>query len=438
MDFVNRRTLALAALGLLPFSFSLSAQTATNAAPKAWGVSASLTLKESYDSNVYLQDVEPLPANVAAAQAAGLTPFGAKVGSFVSTINPRLDLSYKPCEAFQASAAYNPEINFFHSAHTEDYNAHRGLLNLGGNVEQASWSWLNSFTYIDGNKLGPVFARGGDVPAVGGIPLRDHREAMVYRGAFKVTIPCDKFFFRPVASVYLHDFLTEQRPNPTPAVYQYVNYIDRQDISGGADVGYQLTDKFALFAGYRCGAQDQKKLLGVNSPYDNIYHRILAGIEGAPAPWLKLAIQAGPDLRNFTLTTPAGFERNEMLYYVDASVTLLPTAQDSITLLNRRYEQPAFTSQSMYEDITYDLTWQHKFNKAWTAGAGFRLYIGDWQAPVNREDWIYSPSASVAYTYKKLTTELSYSYDWAESQVSNASGREFTRHIVALSAKYTF
>ena len=34
---------------------------------------AEATVKETYDSNVYLQDNAPNPANVAAAQAAGLT-----------------------------------------------------------------------------------------------------------------------------------------------------------------------------------------------------------------------------------------------------------------------------------------------------------------------------------------------------------------------------
>ncbi len=62
------------------------------------------------------------------------------------------------------------------------------------------------------------------------------------------------------------------------------------------------------------------------------------------------------------------------------------------------------------------------------------------------EDWIYTPSAMVGYTYKKLSAELAYSYDWVENQAGVAAGtqtafadgREFTRHLVSLTAKYSF
>jgi len=115
-------------------------------------------------------------------------------------------------------------------------------------------------------------------------------------------------------------------------------------------------------------------------------------------------------------------------------------------LLTRRYEQPAFSSQSVYEDITYSISWKHKFDDHWSGSAGFQLYIGDWQAPVNRDDWIYTPSVGLTYTHDKhLSAELAYSYDWVENQVPTsatgatyADGREYTRHIVSLGVKYAF
>jgi hypothetical protein len=93
----------------------------------------------------------------------------------------------------------------------------------------------------------------------------------------------------------------------------------------------------------------------------------------------------------------------------------------------------------MCADIVYDATRQHKFNAKRTAGAVFRRHIGDWQAPVNREDWIYTPSALVSYTHDKhFSAELAYSYDWVESQVPNTRGGEYTRHLVSLGLKRTF
>ena len=135
----------------------------------------------------------------------------------------------------------------------------------------------------------------------------------------------------------------------------------------------------------------------------------------------------------------AGFDRNELLYFIDASVSLMPSKQDTITIAARRYEQPAFSSHSVYEDIVYDFLYRHKFCDRFTAGAGFKIYGGDWQAPVNREDWIFTPSAILIYTHDKhFSGELAYSYDWVDSQVPNTSGREFTRHLVSLGLKYTF
>ncbi len=98
----------------------------------------------------------------------------------------------------------------------------------------------------------------------------------------------------------------------------------------------------------------------------------------------------------------------------------------------------------MYQDITYDITWKHRFNDHWSATAGFRLYIGDWQDPVYRDDWIYTPSVGLAYVYNRhLSAELAYSYDWVQNQVSTtspgatyANGREFTRNLLFLGLKY--
>ena len=100
----------------------------------------------------------------------------------------------------------------------------------------------------------------------------------------------------------------------------------------------------------------------------------------------------------------------------------------------------------MYEDIKYSASWKHKFNDHWAASAGFQLYVGDWQKPVNRDDWIYTPSAGLTYTYNKhLSAELAYSYDWVDSKMpasdpdaTYANGHEFTRHLVSLAVKYTF
>jgi len=438
--------LRVAVPAILVLSAAQAGAAATNVTYKA-----EATLKETFDSNVYLQDNAPNSGNVTAAQAAGLKPVEANKGSFVTSILPKIGLDYKPCSAFNLSLGYAPEIVFYHSTPDEDYVTHRFLFNFGGKLGDATWELLNTATYIDGGQQGPTFARPDDIPAIGGIPLRDRRAAFIFRNGFRLTEPVGKWFFRPVATAYIHDFKTDQRYQTSveKAMFSYENYVDSQEISGGMDIGYEAVKKTYLVGGYRYGRQDQFTLPGaggtiLHSTYGNSFHRILLGVEGSPVSWLKLALLAGPDLRQFDPGTPAGFDRNEFLYYWDASATLLPDKNDTVTLKSTRYEQPAFSSFSMYEDIKTDLSWRHKFNDQFTAALGFTLYIGDWQPPVNRNDWIYTPSAGLTYNYNKhLSAEFAYSYDWVDSKVSASvepltSSHEFTRHLVSLAVKYAF
>jgi hypothetical protein len=404
---------------------------------------ADLSIKETYDDNVFILDTEPNPAVV---PPPGFTISEANKGSLVTSITPGLALNYKPSTAFAAAVLYAPECTWYHSAHSEDYVAHRGAINFSGKIDEVSYDWMNSATWIDGSNLGVVTIRPGDCRAIGGIPLRDRRDATIYRDSLKVTIPAGKWFFRPVVNTYVHDFQTEQYANLTPTQFIYDNFVDRWDVSGGLDVGCEAFSKTKVLVGYRYGHQEQGKLLGVKSQYSNNYQRFLLGVEGAPAPWLKLAVLAGPDVRDWPNVVNPQFDKDEILWWIDGTVTLLPTSADSVIFRATRYEQPAFTSQSVYEDIKYDLIWRHKFSDKFTAGAGFTLYIGDWQGPVNREDWISTPSVMASYAFNAhLVAEAAWSYDSAQNQVPTtatgatyAEGREFNRNLVSISAKYTF
>ncbi len=396
---------------------------------------ADLALKETYDDNVYLEDLAPGPG-VPTAETA-------KKDSWVTTVTPHVGLDYKFCTGFKASLSYAPDITTYHNAPSENNTTHRGVATFGGSADDVVWEQANSFTDIDGNRYGPTFVHPQDVPAIGGIPLRDRRDAFIYRGGLKLTWTLDRFFIRPVASAYVHNFQTVQ----LPASYYgpnsvYENYIDRQDVNGGVDIGYDVGKKTFVILGYRYGRQDQGELLGVDSPYDSSYNRILFGVEGSPASWIKLAVLGGPEVRDWRGSTQPGFDRNKLSYWVDGTVTLLPTKNDTVVLLERSYEQPAFASQSMYQDITSSATWRHKFNDHFSANAGMQLYIGDWEAPVNRDDWIYTPSAGLTYAYNQhLSAELAYSHDWVKNQASGVTygdGREFTRDLVSLAVKYVF
>ena len=151
-----------------------------------------------------------------------------------------------------------------------------------------------------------------------------------------------------------------------------------------------------------------------------------------------LNVTAGAGATNFSYRWNFG-DNTALVTTRNATHRYALPGEFTVTLTVRRFTQPAFGAPSSYADITYDVAWRHRFNDQFTALTGFRAYGGDWDAPVRREDWIYTPSASLSYTHDEhLSAEFAYSYDWAESEVPNTSGREFTRHIVSLGVRYNF
>src|SRR5947209_11106569 len=242
-------TTQTAAVGLLIFSLlTASAQPNTTGAPgasnppkeSAWTPTASVSLREAYDGNIYMQRVTPL----------------ANHDSFVTLVTPNVAAQWKPIPAFSISAGYSPEIAFYHSASSEDYVAHRGTLNLGGKIQDTTWELLNGLTWIDGNHHGLTFTGPGGAPALGGVPMRDRRSATIYREGFRLQQTVGDWLFRPVASVYVHDFHTVQS-----GAAGYQNYADRSDVNGGLDVGYKVLKETYVVLGYRHGSQDQSVVL---------------------------------------------------------------------------------------------------------------------------------------------------------------------------------
>jgi hypothetical protein len=405
----------------------LTGGTAAAAGSTNLNFKAELSVKETYDSNVYLQDLEP---NLTLVPQA-VRPFQE---SFVTTATPKIGLEYQASPHFNLVASYAPEVNFYHAEPSEDHVAHRGLLNLGGKVGSLPWQFGNAFTYVQGSDEGLYFGAPGGPPAIGGIPIRDRRQQFVYRGKAGITWDVGQWFFRPAFSGYWHDFQTEQRSERG-----YENYVDRRELAMGGDIGRIVGGKTRVYAGYRFGFEIQGDLIGSPYHYDSEYHRPLVGIEGQPWKWLKANFAVGPDIHHTIHEYAPGFDPNYTTVWADAGVTVLPTSQDSIALTWKQNTQPAFASCSVYDDITYDLLARHTFDKRWSLSAGFRIYAGEWFDPVSRDDWIYTVSAGVAYKHDAhWSGELGYSYDWVWSKVPNTDGREFTRNLVWLGVRYTF
>ena len=398
-----------------------SAALSTPAAASAWSASASLGLREAYDSNVYMQRVTPL----------------ANQDSFVTVLTPSIAAQWKPAAGFSVSANYSPEMAFYHSESSENYIAHRGALNFGGKLNDITWELLNGITWIDGNPRSPTFFGPGGAPALGGVPLRDRRAAAIYREGFKLQYPVGNWFLRPVASAYVHDFMTEHHANPAGGVYQ--NYADRNDVNGGLDIGYKILPNLYAVAGYRHGSQEQDRVRSNPIEYSNTYNRGLFGIEGRPFDWLKLSVALGPDFRSFGPAVPTGFDRERTKVYLDATATVTPTKSDSIALTAKRFEQPGYGGASVYEDSTYEIAWRHKFGAKFSVGIALRALNWNFELPVKRNEWWYNVNASATYAFtEKISAELNYGYDNVESLIVNTAGREAERHVLSIGARYSF
>jgi len=387
--------------------------------PTAWKVNLSVAIKEAYDNNVYLQSETPL----------------ADQASFVTSLLPQLGLGLQPDPAFGVSLNYTPEIVFFHSESSEDYLAQRAQFSLSGKLGNTKYEARTSLVFIDGSSTSPTWTGPGGAPATGGPAVRDRRDAAVYRSSFLVTQNLGRWFVRPSVSFYLHDFQTDQR-----ATAGYQNYVDRDEVVLGLDLGVPATKNASVWVGYRYGIQDQAKLLTFPEEYDNTFHRALLGVDGELAKWCKVAISIGPEFRRYGDKVPMSFgDRSGTIFCIDASTTLSPTTNDTVTLSVKRFEQPGFGGRSTYDDLTYDLGWKHKFGSAWTVGIGGRAYNTDFLAPIVRNDWVLSGNALVNYTLAaRWNAEMSYVYERGLTRTANASGREYERHLIALGIKYTF
>lgn len=391
----------------------------TPATPPHWTASAAVTFKETYDDNVFLQELTSL----------------AHRSSLVTAVAANVAASYPLSPLFNASLTYAPEWSIFHSEHSEDNINQRFGAAFTGKQEALSYELSNSLIWIDGSDQGLFFTGPGGSPAIGGIPVRDRRDARIYRSGLKVKWLMDDWMVRPNGSAYYHDFRTQHR---TTAFYQ--NSVDRSEYVAGLDLGYQLNKTTLVFAGYRTGHQTQALLNGVNLAYSSTLQRAVLGIEGSPAKWIKLAVAIGPDYRRFQPAVAAGFHRSTTKIWSDSSVTLNLSTTDTVTLVYKRLYLPAFTGRNVYEDITAEVQWKHVINDKLSASLGIRDYSGFFETG-NRRDIIYTYNGGLSWKFDKVTTiEAAYSHDETDCARPgvDVSGREFTRNLVSLGLKRSF
>ena len=444
----------LAAAGTLlsgAWTAQASDMVATNSFQRpVWLTEASVSMKESYDNNVFLSG-----ANVANTVPAGFVAAVKDRASWVTTASPKIDVNFAPLLGGQKtlqilSLAYAPDFVTYHDQDSESYNAQRFSAALKAKTDLFSISADDSFAFVDGSDMGPVYP-GGFLSAFGTVADRERREQILDKANFALQFNHGDWFVRPVATLLYYDLLTDKL-NPaltsTPAGYQ--NYTDRYDVNGGADAGYKITSQLAVTLGYRYGHQQEEQYAFTPDSSPNDYQRVLLGLEGSPWKWLDVKIQGGPDFRNYagdsaTHVTPVN-DLNPVKYYGEALLTAKFTAADTLTFKYKQWQWLSSTGKVPYFDSTYDLSYHRKLTDKLGFDLGGRLLSWDYTsgnlAACQRKDLEYTATVGLGYAINaNFSLNAACIHGWSrndEDGITNPQNREFDHQLISLGAQCKF
>jgi len=427
MNVLSRLSLALAGFTLF---------TGTTVAAGAWKTTATAGARTGYDDNVFLQE-----------RSAVIAPNGVPdhANSWVNSVSLALGATWTASPALILDAGYSPEFTRYERFNSENHDDHRLTAALRGKDGAWSYDAKGSLLIVDGSSDSPIFGHVGGTPAIGGEQVRARRDQTVTKGAASITYAFNPdLFVRAVGTANFQDFQTTQKPTTgLGAVPGYANYVDRSEWSVGTDAGWFVRKGLALVAGVRFGEQRQANLLGKRDNYSNTLARFLVGVEGKVCPSLSLSLLGGPDMRRYTDSAAAGFDRTRTTRYVEGAATWTPLKSDAFTLSMKDYLWLSSGGRGAYESIVYDLAWKHTFDKTWSTNAGFNYQEGNnlpYVVPASfRNDSIYTVSAGVACAFNaKTKVDVGVSREWSDSAVPNKPGREYVHWLVSAGVKYTF
>lgn len=415
-----------------------------------WLTELSLGVKEGYDNNVFLSG-----ASVANTVPAGYVAAVKDRSSWVTTVSPKVDVNFAPLLGDQKtlqilSLAYAPDFATYHDQDSESYNAQRFSAALKARTDAVSVSADNSFTFVDGNEMGPVYP-GAFYSAFATVAARERREQIQDRANFALQFNCGQWFLRPCATLLYYDLLTDKLDPALPSTPTgYQNYTDRYDVNGGGDAGYKITSQLAVTLGYRYGHQqeEQYSFTPYSSPSD--YQRVLLGLEGSPWKWLDVKMQGGPDFRAYegdsaTHTTPVN-DLHPVKYYGEALLTAKLTAADTLAFKYKQWQWLSSTGKVPYFDSTYDLSYHRKLTSKLGLDLGARLLSWDYTSgnlsTCRRKDLQYTATVGLGYAFNShLSVNANCAFDWGRNDqdgIANAEYREFDHQLFSLGAQCKF
>jgi hypothetical protein len=411
-----------------PSSLPVSGTSASVLSKPAWMTELSLELKESYDDNLL-----------------GVSGDGmSKSYSWITTLTPKIGLDLAPLinnqRVLQAlTLNYEPAFASYSQASEENNIAHRILNKIRAKSENFSFSLDNSFVYIDGSSVAPVYPAPDNVRSsyAHAFP-RERRNQYQDRTKIEFQLDWETFFVRPTGSLQYWNMLTDQR---TTSGYQ--NWVDRYEINGGVDLGRRISSQLAIFLGYRYGHQYQDTVINSNYSSTNNFHRALIGVEGKLFNWLTLSLFGGPDFREYEDSAPVN-DKNQVNYYGEASLTGEISKQDTVMVKYKGTRWISSTGQLPTFDSGFDLGYRHKFDTTLIWNLNFQVKNADYtignltggSAPSLRNDWLYTFSTGLSHDFNThigvniiLTANLGRN---TQDGIPNANYREFDEYLTSI------
>jgi len=400
----------------------------------AWLTDLGLTVKESYDDNVFMSDVT-LPGGGATLNDKS---------SFVTTISPKVGFNFAgPRDAGGSletlSVTYAPDFVMYHSLPSENYDAHRLNLAVKGKDDAFSYSLENSLLYVDASRVAPTYPQN-QFNAWATINAYPRREQLQDRSKLTFQYDWDQWFIRPGACLAYYGMMTEIRD-----VEGYQNYCTRYDVNGGTDIGYRFLPNMAATLGYRYGSQGQEKYSFEAYNSDSDYQRVLLGVEGKPWPWLNVQLSGGPDFRSYENIAPLS-DHHPVTYYGEAALTATMTPKDTLAFKYKQFQFVSCLGVKPYFDSSYGLSYGRKITDRLSLDAGARLLEADYTAgnlaSCQRDDLDYVLCAGLHYSFSAhLAADLGYSASLgrnAQDNIVNPQNRDFNSQEVSVGVQCKF
>lgn len=437
-------TLAIATAShaqISPLATAGPAHPSSQPSPDEWGVvvpswlpASSLSVKEGYDSSIYgVSD-----------NLAGHPPI-ANVSSRFTTLSASLTVDLLAASGSQDSGflraltlSYSAEYTEYSASSREDNLRNTFTLDASGKDGPWSFSIDNPLLYVDGSREDQFFNLYNNLGY--GI-VRERRNQIQERNNSFLRYDFADWFIRAVDSAAYYNLLIDEH-NPVGAYKGYANWINRDDINTGLDLGYKLTPDFSLVAGWRLGSQTQAHPYYVLTDDNNTYNRAVFGFEGKPASWLRAQLLAGPDFRRYSDTTHLGLKGDDHTWlFLQGQLTATFSPADSLAATEKVWHFVSSAGTTSIQETAETLAYTHRFSTQLSASLGLRELGHRYDAPSVRDDWATTVPVDVTYA---VTRDLSISADYSATSghshypTTVTPGQNFEDNIVSLSVKASF